>query len=47
MPFQCEDGDQELCFKPLSLGLTSNVKKETDDGAENTVSSHRTLEAIQ
>lgn len=39
--------EQELCFKPLSPGLTSNVKKEMDDGAESTVSSHRSLETTQ
>lgn len=26
-----------MCFNPLSPGRTSNVKKETDDGAESSL----------
>lgn len=46
-PWRADAGEQELCFKPLSPGLTSIVKKEMDDGAESTVSSHKSLEATQ
>lgn len=34
-PWRADAGEQELCFNPLSPGLTFNVKKEMDDGAES------------
>ena len=36
-PWRADAGEQESCCNPLSPGLTSNVKKEMDGGAESTV----------